>query len=93
MPSESEPFGLVALESSILGCPVIMSSKSGAAEVLPSAIKCDPSDIVAWVENVERILSDNVFRKKYCKSLRREAKKCSWDQCTAGILDCYRAVC
>lgn len=41
MPSVSEPFGLTALEAAQFGVPVVLSRRSGAAEVLNGALKAD----------------------------------------------------
>src|SRR5690606_37619396 len=41
MPSISEPFGITPLESILNDTPVIISKRSGAAEVLKSCLKVD----------------------------------------------------
>lgn len=41
MPSVSEPFGLIPLESLINGTPVVVSKQSGVSEILTNALKVD----------------------------------------------------
>jgi glycosyltransferase involved in cell wall biosynthesis len=45
MPSVSEPFGLVALESAIHKTPVIVSKQSGVAEIMVNSLKVDFWDV------------------------------------------------
>ena len=45
MPSVSEPFGLVALESLKNGTPILISKQSGVSEVIQHALKADFWDI------------------------------------------------
>jgi glycosyltransferase involved in cell wall biosynthesis len=45
MPSVSEPFGLVALESLRLGTPVLIPRTSGVAEVVRNALRIDHWDV------------------------------------------------
>ncbi|KAL0207136.1 hypothetical protein P9112_012847 [Eukaryota sp. TZLM1-RC] len=89
MPSVSEPFGLVALESAILGTPVLISRNSGVKEVLESAISLDPSDIEKWVNEVEQLLKNFTKRKQYIKKIRREAKRCTWNLSVSKLLTAY----
>ncbi len=56
MPSVSEPFGLVALESIRSGTPCIVPRESGAAEVLKHALKVDFWDIDEMANKVVGIL-------------------------------------
>jgi glycosyltransferase involved in cell wall biosynthesis len=52
MPSLSEPFGLVALESLRNGTPCIVPRNSGVAEVLANAIKVDFWDVEEMANQV-----------------------------------------
>ena len=70
MPSVSEPFGLVALESIGFGTPVIISKQSGVGEVLQNCFKVDFWDTdqmadmtLAMCENDS--LADTMWRNSY----------------------------
>ncbi len=56
MPSVSEPFGLVALESLRNGTPVIVPKTSGVAEVLSHAFKSDFWDVDRMADQVVALL-------------------------------------
>jgi glycosyltransferase involved in cell wall biosynthesis len=56
MPSVSEPFGLVALESLRNGTPVIVPKASGVAEVLSHAFKSDFWDVDRMADQVVALL-------------------------------------
>jgi len=56
MPSVSEPFGLVALESLRNGTPVIVPRTSGVAEVLSHAFKSDFWDVDRMADQVVALL-------------------------------------
>lgn len=58
VPSRSEPFGMVILEAMQHRAPVLYPAASGAAEVLQSGVKVDPSDIEAMAGHVVRLLND-----------------------------------
>lgn len=56
MPSVSEPFGLVALESLRAGTPCIVPRESGAAEVLRNAFKVDFWDLDEMTNKIVAVL-------------------------------------
>jgi glycosyltransferase involved in cell wall biosynthesis len=56
MPSVSEPFGLVALESLRNGTPVIVPSGSGVAEVLSHAFRSNFWDVDRMADQVVALL-------------------------------------
>ncbi len=56
MPSVSEPFGLVALESLRNGTPVIVPKTAGVAEVLSHAFKSDFWDVDCMADQVVALL-------------------------------------
>jgi glycogen(starch) synthase len=56
MPSVSEPFGLVALESLRNGTPVIVPRSSGVAEVVSHAFKSDFWDVEGMADQVVALL-------------------------------------
>ena len=62
MPSRSEPFGLVALESLLNGTPCIIPKDSGAAEVIHNAFKIDPWDIDELTDKVVALLKHRGLR-------------------------------
>ena len=90
MPSVSEPFGLTALEAVQFGVPVIIAKKSGAAEVLPSALLADFWDTELMASQILSLLKDRKLYDKQVKEGKKDIKKLSWDSTTDKILMAYK---
>ena len=90
MPSVSEPFGIVALEAAMARTPVILSKTSGAAEVLPSAIKIDFWDVDLMVQEVLYLIKKSDWRRKLGDKLREEAGAVTWEKTAWKIKDAYQ---
>jgi glycosyltransferase involved in cell wall biosynthesis len=72
MPSRSEPFGLVALESLLNGTPVIMPRAAGVAEVVQNALKVDSWDVDEMTNKVVAILRHSCLRSELSERGRDE---------------------
>jgi glycosyltransferase involved in cell wall biosynthesis len=72
MPSVSEPFGLVALESLRHGTPCIVPRTSGAAEVLANAVKVDYWDVDEMTNQVVAMLRYRVLHEELSANGLRE---------------------
>jgi glycogen(starch) synthase len=92
MPSVSEPFGLTALEAVQFGIPVIISKKSGVAEVLPSALLADFWDTDLMAEQILSLLKNRKLYNKKVRDGKRDVEKLSWDSATDKILMAYKKV-
>ena len=67
VPSIYEPFGIVALEAMVCGCPCIVADTGGLREVVPNpkvGLRFRPSDARSLGRMVERVLSDDVLRDR-----------------------------
>jgi hypothetical protein len=89
MPSVSEPFGLVALEAAQFGIPVILSKRSGAAEVLKGAIKADFWDIERMASAILRLLADERFRNKVVEQELKDLESLTWENAAEKISGVY----
>ncbi len=72
MPSVSEPFGLVALESLRHGTPCIMPKSSGVAEVVANAFKAEHWDLDEMTDKVVAILRYPELRDELAQNGRSE---------------------
>jgi len=72
MPSRSEPFGLVALESLLNGVPCVMPKNAGVAEVVNNAFKVDCWDIDELTNKVVAILKHRALRDELRERGRAE---------------------
>lgn len=72
MPSVSEPFGLVVLESLRAGTPCVIPRESGAAEVVRNAFRADFWDIDRMTDQVVGILRHPILREELSERGRAE---------------------
>lgn len=72
MPSVSEPFGLVVLESLRAGTPCVIPRESGAAEVVRNAFRADFWDIDRMTDQVVGILRHPILRQELSERGRME---------------------
>jgi len=82
IPSEYEPFGLVALEAQRMGTPVIVSNTGGLAETLGvtrGGLKFESGDPKALAKCLQTLLKNRVFREELGKTGQEQvAKHFSW---------------
>jgi glycosyltransferase involved in cell wall biosynthesis len=93
-PSRYEPFGLVLLEASACGVPVVTARSAGACDVLSDGggaiIIEDAEDIDALTEAVRRIVEDSALRGRMAEAARRTAERYPWSRATSqfcGLLN------
>jgi glycogen(starch) synthase len=91
LPSRVEPFGIVVLEALRAGCPVVVSSRGGAPEIVRDGIDglvVDPFRTDALSATVGRILTDTELAQRLSASGRSRAAEFDWISIAAR----YRAV-
>lgn len=90
MPSVSEPFGIVALEAAAAGTPMVLSNRSGVAEVVSAALLVEPSDHLAIADAVCQLLLEPSRAARLASQARLEAVGMRWEiaaQQVAGVYD------
>ncbi len=92
MPSLSEPFGLTALEAVQFGVPVVITKRSGAAEVLGSALLADFWDTGLMARHIVSLLSNPELYAKKVKQGHKELKKVTWKTSAQKIFEGYRKI-
>jgi glycogen synthase len=79
MPSISEPFGLTAIEAASMGLPVILSSKTGAAEILNGTPTADFWDIERFAKLILNLKKDSKMREQIIALNKKAIEKLSWE--------------
>jgi glycosyltransferase involved in cell wall biosynthesis len=100
MPSRVEGFGLVALDAIAAGTPLLVSAKSGAAELLRDRlgrlaepmivdIVDDPdTDVRCWSAAIARVLADPAAALRHADEVQqRLAPGLTWQHTIAAIVD------
>ncbi|MFA4890440.1 MAG: glycosyltransferase family 1 protein [Candidatus Paceibacterota bacterium] len=82
-PSLNEGFGVPVVEAMASGTPVITSNTTALPEVAgDAAVLVDPLNIKQIAYEMNRILSDNNFKKGLIKKGLERAKQFTWDKTT-----------
>ena len=92
MPSVSEPFGIIPLESMSNGTPVIMSKQSGVAEVVTHALKVDFWDTDEMANNILAVLHHPVLQETLSTEGRRQVKDITWDKAAKKTSTIYSKI-
>lgn len=92
MPSVSEPFGLVALESIKNGVPAIISKQSGVAEVSDNLVKLDFWDIDAMEKAVFELLYSPGKAKRLTHTGQQDLLRITWEQSAGQLHNVYQDV-
>ncbi|MGI8632922.1 MAG: glycosyltransferase family 4 protein [Solirubrobacterales bacterium] len=80
VPSLYEPFGLVALESMVSGCPCIVADTGGLREVVPHdvSVRFTAGDPGALAEAAVRVLSDPQLGEKMVADAYQHVRGFDW---------------
>ncbi len=92
MPSVSEPFGIVPLESLLNGTPVLISKQSGVSEVIHNALKVDFWDTDDMANKIAAVLDHPSLRETLALEGRREAGAQTWRRVAERCMMIYRSL-
>lgn len=92
MPSVSEPFSLVTLESIIHDTPVLISKQSGVSEVLKNALKVDFWDIDEMTNKILSVLQHSSLKACLLKNSKKEVENFSWDMAAGECSRLYSSL-
>jgi glycosyltransferase involved in cell wall biosynthesis len=89
LPSETESFGLVALEAMACEVPVVASKVGGLPEVITDGVDgflVEPRDVEKMAERARSILADDSCRREMGKRAREKAHL---NFCSTKIITAY----
>ncbi|MGI9196205.1 MAG: D-inositol-3-phosphate glycosyltransferase [Candidatus Nanopelagicales bacterium] len=90
VPSHSESFGLVAIESQACGTPVVAASVGGLRTAVAdgrSGLLVPGHDPAAWARALARMATPE--RDRLAAGARHHAESFSWSATAAGLIDSY----
>jgi glycosyltransferase involved in cell wall biosynthesis len=90
MPSVSEPFGITALEAPQHHVPTVLSSQSGAAEVMKSSLKADFWDTDKYANYIYALLKYGPLNQQLSESAKAELEELTWDHTAKKIFNVYQ---
>lgn len=95
-PSLYEPFGIVALEASATGCPLVVSDAGGLAEVVrdrETGLITPAGDVSALAAAVlECLHSPGLARARAAAAVEEMRRRYTWDQIAAATISIYRGI-
>jgi D-inositol-3-phosphate glycosyltransferase len=92
VPSHSETFGLVALESAASGTPAVGYSGTGLAESVSdgvSGVLVDSRDPREWARIIAGLQADPAALRRLSASARHHALACTWAASATALLGVY----
>ena len=92
MPSVSEPFGLVALESLKNNTPIIISKQSGVSEVIQHCLKTDYWNITELTNMIVNVLRNPALREELQENGNREVQGLTIDGPARKVMALYQEV-
>ncbi|NJN87955.1 MAG: glycosyltransferase family 1 protein [Leptolyngbyaceae cyanobacterium SL_7_1] len=94
IPSDYEPFGLVAIEAMACGTPVVASAVGGLKfTVVPdeTGLLVPPRDVDAFANAIHRVLTDEVWAKKLTRQASTRVQETfTWTGIAAQLSNLYR---
>lgn len=91
-PTLYEGFGIPVLEAQSAGVPVVLSETSSLPEVGGAGgAYCDPWNAESIAEQVQKVLSDQVFRDGILERARENVGRFSWKTCAESIAGLLRS--
>jgi D-inositol-3-phosphate glycosyltransferase len=92
IPSHSETYGLVALESAASGVPVVAAASGGLREAVVdgvTGIVLSSRDPAVWAQAITRLLSDPDEANRLSSRARQRAETLSWSRSADALLEVY----
>ncbi|MDO5502789.1 MAG: glycosyltransferase [Actinomycetia bacterium] len=95
VPSHSETYGLIALEASASGVPVIASAAGGLTEAVVhgcSGLLIPERDPALWADALRKVLTDSDYAARLGRAGRTHALGFSWEEHADHLVGLYRRV-
>ena len=94
-PSSSETFGLVALEASACGTPVLASKVDGLREAVADGVTgllVAQRTPAAWADAIARLIANPQLRRSWGEAGAKRARSFTWQATAQNFLDLYQTL-
>ena len=89
-PSTFEGFGAPVLEAMSRGCPVLAADATALPEVVGGAgLLLPPDDDDAWIDAMNRVLTDDDLRRELADAGRARAADYNWQRSAEALVSAY----
>jgi D-inositol-3-phosphate glycosyltransferase len=95
VPSHSETYGLVALEASASGVPVVAAAAGGLCEAVldgETGVLLHSREPAAWAEAITTVLTDTGLSARLGQNGRARAEYLTWTRSAEALLAAYRTL-
>jgi glycosyltransferase involved in cell wall biosynthesis len=92
IPSVSEPFGIIPLESLSYKTPLILSKQSGAAEVISHALKVDFWDTDKMANNILAVIQNPSLKETLQWEGWKQVQGITWDKAAKKMKALYQTI-
>ncbi|WP_274366045.1 glycosyltransferase family 4 protein [Paenibacillus thermotolerans] len=89
LPAVSEPFGITVLEAMAAGVPAIISSTTGAGEIVRRVLRVEPRNPEQLADAILKLLGDAELRKSLALDAAKEAEQFTWGAAAAQTRELY----
>lgn len=92
-PSDTETLGFVAMEAMASGVPAVGARAGGIPDVIrhgENGLMFTPGDLGDLTEQLRRLLTDDVLRRRLGRQAREEMEQHGWLAATEALVDFYR---
>ena len=89
MPSVSEPFGITPFEALLYDIPIVISTQSGASEILKNAPNVNIGDTDELAATIIKLLEDESLRETVVNKCKEDMQNISWKNSAARIGEIY----
>ncbi len=93
VPSYNESFGLVAIEASAVGTPVVAAAVGGLTTVVrhgETGLLVDGHDPADYAAAIRRLVRDPAYRGELASAAARHARDFAWERTAERTLEVYR---
>lgn len=92
LPAVSEPFGITVLEAMAAGLPTIISTTTGAGEIVKNTLKVEPNNPKELAQTILVLLNNPQLRRTFGQNGAQEALRWTWKRVALDTHSLYQGI-